>query len=111
MSIPVIDERVRYVGPTALRDLNAKALRDLTDLIVVQVDEKPVAVIVPMAIYMEIQKAFWPSSLVPSLGEFVETVIFADEDRQRLGCKCVEGNIDPDCPLENHRGRVNGKTS
>lgn len=75
MAIPVVDERVKYVGATALRGLNARALRDLTDLLVVQVDEKPVAVIIPIAIYMEIQEALWPSSLIPSLESFFREAI------------------------------------
>lgn len=155
MAIPIIDDRIRHVGVSALRGLNAKTLRELKDVLVLQVDEQPVAVLIPWDIYMEIQKALWPSSLLPSLEEvfgpaqaedvraadltdasprrdavdemhetpspFLDrvvtssetpstppytTALYTNEDRKALGCTCNPGTADPNCPLENHRGRV-----
>lgn len=131
MTIPVIDDRVRHIGVSALRGLNAKALRELIDMLVIQVDDKPAAVIIPIAMYMEIQEALWPSSLLPSLdllfGKVIErnggaqanpdmqhsvdtfmqsTEIYTDESRKALGCKCTPEATDPQCVLTNHRGRV-----
>lgn len=71
MPIPNIDERVKYVGASALRGLNAKTLREIKDVLVIQVDERPAAVVVPYDLYMRMQEAVWPSSLLPALEKFL----------------------------------------
>lgn len=68
MAIPIIDERVKHVGATALRGLTAKALKGLEDVMVIQSsDDEPLAVVLPYSIYLEIQQALWPASIIPSL--------------------------------------------
>lgn len=69
MPIPLIDDRIRHVGVSALRGLNAKTLRELKEMLVLQVDDKPIAVLIPYEMYLEMQKVLWPSSLLPGLEE------------------------------------------
>lgn len=74
MPIPLIDDRIKYRGVTVLRTLNAKALRELKDILVLQIEDgtlkkapEPVAVLIPYSIYMEMQRVLWPSSILPAL--------------------------------------------
>jgi hypothetical protein len=100
MTIPVIDERVTYAGPTALRGFNAKTLRELKGVLVIQVDEKPAAVVVPYDLYMKMQEAVWPSSLLPTLEKFLSGVgdgeVLSDNDG-------AEANSDMEHPADSHR--------
>jgi len=51
-----IDRRVKHVGLTKLRHLNADTLRHLGDnLLVLQDGDKPVAVLLSYKLYMQIQ--------------------------------------------------------
>jgi hypothetical protein len=51
-----IDERVKHVGLTKLRHLNADTLRELDDsLLVLQDGDEPVAVLLSYKLYMRIQ--------------------------------------------------------
>lgn len=54
--IPHIDPSVKYRGVSELRKLNAKELRSLEGLIVIQDNGKPLAVIVPFGVFLEIQE-------------------------------------------------------
>lgn len=83
MAIPIIDDRIRYVGVSALRGLNAKTLRELKEVLVLQMDEEPLAVLIPWDIYMEIQRALWPSSLLPSLEDVFGPAALAQEEDER----------------------------
>lgn len=54
---PHIDPRVKYRSVSSLRQLTATALGELKDvLIVIQDNGKPLAVIVPYDLFLEIQK-------------------------------------------------------
>jgi hypothetical protein len=51
-----IDERVKHVGITKLRHLNADTLRELDDnLFVLQDGDEPVAVLLSYKLYMKMQ--------------------------------------------------------
>lgn len=54
--VPYIDPRVKYEGVSRIRLLNAQRLRELEDVIVVQDNGQPLAVIVPYDLYLEIQR-------------------------------------------------------
>lgn len=45
----------QYIGVSALRQLNARSLRNLQDTLVVMASNKPLAVIVPYGRYMAMQ--------------------------------------------------------
>lgn len=53
---PYIDPDVKYWDVSRLRDFNAQKLTEITDTVVVQDAERPLVVIVPYAIYMELQR-------------------------------------------------------
>lgn len=55
--IPTIDPKVRYVGTTYLRGLNAETLKSFEGAVVVQDGEsEPLVVIVPYATYLKMQE-------------------------------------------------------
>lgn len=56
MMIPTLDPRVRYRGVSELRKLNTERLRDLEGLLVIQDNDEPLAVIVPIKTFMEMQE-------------------------------------------------------
>jgi PHD/YefM family antitoxin component YafN of YafNO toxin-antitoxin module len=53
--IPKIDPRVRYVGISKLRGLNADKLREATDTFVVQDNDKPLAVLLTYDKFLAMQ--------------------------------------------------------
>ena len=53
--IPVIDPNVRYVGVSKLRELNATKLSSLAQTLVIQDDDKPLAVVLSFEQFMEMQ--------------------------------------------------------
>lgn len=53
--IPHVDPRIGYRGVSELRKLNADTLRKIDGIIVIQDNGQPVAVIVPFALYLDIQ--------------------------------------------------------
>lgn len=55
MTIPVIDPNVRYVGVASLRKLNAELLRAMSETLVVQHEDKPIAVLVPYSVFLAMQ--------------------------------------------------------
>jgi len=58
-AIPVIDPRVRHVGVSKLRQINATELKrqsEKQETLVIQVDDTPVAVIIGYEAYIDIQK-------------------------------------------------------
>lgn len=56
MAIPVIDERIKTIGPGTLRKMDALKLRSLRDLLVIQVNDEPLAVMIPYEMYLEMQQ-------------------------------------------------------
>ena len=54
--IPVIDPNVQYVGVSKLRTLNADRLHSLDKTLVIQDDDKPLAVVLSFQQFMEMQK-------------------------------------------------------
>ena len=54
--IPVIDPNVQYVGVSKLRKLNATKLRSLDSTLVIQEDDKPLAVVLSYEQFMEMQQ-------------------------------------------------------
>lgn len=65
MPIPIINDCIKHVGVTTLRRMSATALRELKELHVILADEEPVAVLMPYAMYLELQSILWPTSLLP----------------------------------------------
>lgn len=55
MTIPRIDDRIKTVWVSYLRTLNGEKLRQLTDLLVIQHNEDKLAVIIPYAMFLELQ--------------------------------------------------------
>src|SRR5262245_54970556 len=55
-SIPYIDPNVQYVGVSKLRSLNATNLNDLDKTLVIQDDDKPIAVILSYEQFMKMQQ-------------------------------------------------------
>jgi hypothetical protein len=53
---PYIDERVEHVGITRLRSLNVSSLRENEKTLVIQDNDKPLAVLVPYEQFMAMQK-------------------------------------------------------
>jgi len=53
--IPVIDPNVQYVGVSKLRTLNAGRLHNLDKTLVIQDDDKPLAVVLSFGQFMEMQ--------------------------------------------------------
>jgi hypothetical protein len=54
--IPVIDPNVQYVGVSKLRTLNATKLRSLDNTLVIQDDDKPLAVVLSYEQFLEMQQ-------------------------------------------------------
>ena len=54
--IPVIDPNVQHVGVSKLRLLNASKLRTLDKTLVIQDDDKPLAVVLSYEQFMEMQQ-------------------------------------------------------
>jgi hypothetical protein len=52
---PVIDPSVRYVGVSKLRELKADKLRSLDQTLVIQDDEKPLAVVLSYEQFLDMQ--------------------------------------------------------
>lgn len=75
--IPVIDPNVQYVGVSKLRKLNAGNLHTLDKTLVIQDDDKPLAVILKFDQFLEMQKE--RNAILATL----ET-IFSEEDRTAL---------------------------
>jgi hypothetical protein len=55
MGIPVIDPNVQYVGVSKLRLLNADRLHSLDKTLVIQDDDKPIAVVLSFGQFMRMQ--------------------------------------------------------
>lgn len=53
--IPTIDPNVRYVGVASLRKLNAELLQAMSDTLVIQHEDKPIAVLVPYSVFLAMQ--------------------------------------------------------
>lgn len=53
--VPIIDPTVRYVGVSKLRELKAEKLRSLHQTLVIQDDEKPLAVVLSYDQFLEMQ--------------------------------------------------------
>lgn len=56
MPIPIIDERIKHVGPATLRKMDALKLRGLRELMVIQDGDEPLAVLIPYEMYLEMQR-------------------------------------------------------
>jgi hypothetical protein len=54
--IPYIDPNVQFVGVSKLRQLNATALNDLNKTLVIQDNDKPLAVVISYEQFMEMQR-------------------------------------------------------
>ena len=54
--VPIIDPTVRYVGVSKLRELKADKLRSLEQTLVIQDDEKPLAVVLTYKQFLEMQE-------------------------------------------------------
>jgi hypothetical protein len=63
---PYIDERVEHVGITRLRSLNVSSLRDNEKTLVIQDNDKPLAVLLPYEQFMAMQKQM--NALMRTLG-------------------------------------------
>lgn len=95
MAIPVIDERVRHVGPSYLRKLSSEVLKQFEGLLVVQDDEAPLVVILPYRQYLEMQEALRngvdvldgsPEYVVPpALRQDLDTI----PDNRPKNCRCL----------------------
>jgi translation initiation factor IF-3 len=55
-SIPYLDPSVQHVGISKLRALNVTQLRDMDKTLVIQDNDKPLAVLLKYEHFMEIQK-------------------------------------------------------
>jgi len=75
--IPHIDPNVQYVGVSKLRLLNADRLRSLDSTLVIQDDDKPLAVVLSYEQFLEMQKE--RNSILATLES-----IWNDEDRGAL---------------------------
>lgn len=99
--IPLIDDRIKTVGPTYLRTLNAQALKKLNEmLIVTDTNSKPRAVIFPYDQYMAMQKELVEGrQIIERLNQ--TTIVF---DRQVFDAHDHEvvlpGNYNPPVPLQ-----------
>jgi hypothetical protein len=66
MSIPLIDDRIKHVGPAYLRQLSAAKLKKLEEMLILQEGfsdagtgrgtGKPLAVLIPYSMYLDLQK-------------------------------------------------------
>jgi hypothetical protein len=56
VSIPYLDPSVQHVGISKLRALNVTQLRDLDKTLVIQDNDKPLAVLLKYEHFMEIQR-------------------------------------------------------
>lgn len=55
MIIPMIDPNVRYVGVASLRKLNAELLQAMSETLVIQHEDKPIAVLLPYSVFLAMQ--------------------------------------------------------
>jgi hypothetical protein len=55
VSLPYVDPTVQHVGVTKLRSLNVTQLRDLDKTLVIQDNDKPLAVLLRYEHFMEMQ--------------------------------------------------------
>jgi hypothetical protein len=90
--IPVIDPNVRYVGVSKLRLLNADKLHNLDETLVIQDDDKPLAVVLSYGQFLAMQKE--RNRILATLETF-----FDDDDRTALVAALMaanKGNTKPD---------------
>lgn len=97
--IPVIDPNVQYVGVSKLRTLNADKLGSLDKTLVIQDDDKPLAVVLSYDQFLNMQK---------ERGRILATLetIFTDEDRTSLVTALLaarKGNTKPDSEVRTAR--------
>lgn len=98
-AIPQIDPSVKYVGVSKLRELKAEKLRSLEDTLVIQENEKPLAVVLSYEQFMQMQQE--RNRILATL----ETV-FTSEGREMLVAALLsyqEGRVKTDA-------EVRGKT-
>lgn len=62
MTIPTIDPNVRYVGVASLRKLNAELLRAMSETLVIQDSDEPIAVLVPYKTFLAMQTERAPTN-------------------------------------------------
>lgn len=68
MTIPRIDPLIKTVWVSYLRALNGEKLRSLSELIIIQSNDEPVAVLLPYAMYLELQASILePLPLIEAL--------------------------------------------
>ncbi len=76
--IPYIDPNVEYVSPSRLRGLNAERLQSLDTTLVVQHNERPLAVLLTYERFLSMQRE------MQSLRDSVD-LLFGDEDADFVG--------------------------
>jgi hypothetical protein len=106
MGIPVIDPNVQYVGVSKLRTLNADKLGSLDKTLVIQDDDKPLAVVLSYRQFLAMQK---------ERGRILATLetIFTDEDRTSLVTALLaarKGNTKSDSEVRGNK-KKGGKRS
>ncbi|MEO7505990.1 MAG: hypothetical protein ABIZ95_02040 [Pyrinomonadaceae bacterium] len=97
--IPQIDPNVRYVGVSKLRELKAEKLRSLDQTLVIQDDEKPLAVVLSYDQFMRMQTE--RNRILTTLES-----IFTSEDRSSLMealTAAKDGNTKPDSEIRGKR--------
>lgn len=109
MDIPVLDDRIVFVNVTTLRTLNAKALRELKNMLVIQVDSStrfpgkdsktpdggPLAVVMPYEMYKELQDLLWPMSVLPSWQTSPVLALAEEEDARAMDLSSLDGPTMP----------------
>jgi hypothetical protein len=103
--IPVIDPTVRYVGVSKLRELKADKLRSLTQTLVIQDDEKPLAVVLSFDQFMQMQTE--RNRILTTLETF-----FTDEGRTGLVSALLavqKGNTKPDSEVRGVQTKKGGQ--
>jgi hypothetical protein len=90
--IPHIDPNVQYVGASKLRTLSADRLRSLDKTLVIQDDDKPLAVVLTYDQFLEMQKE--RNAIIATL----ETVMNEDDRSQLVAAlrAAANGSTKPD---------------
>ncbi|MDQ3666539.1 MAG: hypothetical protein M3410_08160 [Acidobacteriota bacterium] len=105
--IPHIDPNVQYVGVSKLRLLNADRLHSLDKTLVIQDDDKPLAVVLSYEQFLEMQKE--RNAILATL----ETVM-NEEDRNALVAAmraAVKGDTKPDSEVRRTSKKGGNKRS
>src|ERR1700687_4066112 len=85
VSIPYLDPSVLHVGISRLRALNATQLKELDKTLVIQDNDKPLAVLLRYDHFLAMQERMVNRASAPI---FLDSMLYAIKEQARGKCQC-----------------------